>query len=232
MREEPWGEMVEMRVENLTAYPTTARETVWLRVIEGKVMVPIEIGHTEYLAIYAALVGEELPRPLTHDLLKTILDHFDTQVEEVQIVDLKDSIYYAELVLSRGGEQLRLDARSSDSIALALKYDAPIFMDGSIIEQAGHPFRVKDDKGLELEALDPSELVRASVFEAEEAQEAFIADNPEGQFDFSILEGLSQREKIDRLKEQMEKAARDEQYEMAGRIRDEITRLESQVKRV
>ena len=224
--------MIEMRVDNLTTDPSTSREMVWLRSVEGSVMVPIEIGRTEYLAIYAELAGQRMPRPLTHDLLRTILDHFDAQVEEVQIVDLKDQIFYAELVLSCNGEQLRLDARPSDSIALALKFNAPIFMDGRIVQEVGFKVRAQKD-GLELEALNPPVRKEADqrprrrrkTKEVAMAVEDLMAETRTVDAE---LEAVSAEEQIKLLKAQMAQAVKEERYEDAGQIRDRISRLEDE----
>ncbi len=77
--------MIEMRVENVQRDPQSEQEVVWLRSVEGSVMVPIEIGHTEYLSIYSELADERMPRPLTHDLFRTVLQHFDAEVEAVHL---------------------------------------------------------------------------------------------------------------------------------------------------
>ncbi|MDP6042141.1 MAG: DUF151 domain-containing protein [Candidatus Latescibacteria bacterium] len=221
--------MIEMRVENLMSDRNSDQELVWLRSVEGSVVVPIEIGHTEYLSIYSELADERLPRPLTHDLLRTVLEHFDAEVEEVQIVDLREGIFYAELVLAVQGEQVRLDARPSDSIALALKFGAPIYMDGKIIQQVG--FKAHGN-GLDyLEPLNPTAPQSSDVGEESAVEVAHVVDDlvagmqaenvklPDGDIDPDELLGI--------LKEQMGKAVKEERYEDAGMIRDEIDRIEA-----
>ena len=141
--------MIEMQVVDLRQ-EHSKQNVVWLQSVEGSVMVPIEIGHTEYRSIQAELAGESMPRPLAYDLMCAMLAHFDVEVEQVQIVELKDQIFYAELILFAGGEQVRLDARPSDSIVMALKFGAPIYMDPQIIQQVG--FKVnRTEYGYELE---------------------------------------------------------------------------------
>jgi hypothetical protein len=220
--------MIEMRVDNLSE-PNSGQEVVWLRSLEGSVVVPIEIGHTEWLSIWAEVTGESLPRPLTHDLLRTLLAHFDAEVEEIQVVDFREGIFYAELVLSSGGKQVRFDARPSDCIALALKFGAPIYMDGKIIQQVGYKAKVRQDS-LELEPLNPSvEDISAEVEieppnTVEGAIDHLIAD-AEAAFP---VEGddIDPGELLTVLKEQMQKAVKEERYEDAGMIRDEIGRIE------
>lgn len=221
--------MIEMRVDNLSE-PNSGQEVVWLRSLEGSVVVPIEIGHTEWLSIWSEVTGERLPRPLTHDLVRTLLTHFDAEVEEIQVVDFRDGIFYAELVLSSGGKQVRFDARPSDCIALALKFGAPIFMDGKIIQQVGYKAKVRQD-GLELEPLNPSvEDISAEVELSEadsvlQAVDDLIADTEEP---FSVeSDDIDPGELLAVLKEQMQKAVFEERYEDAGMIRDEIERIEA-----
>ena len=195
---------------------------VLIRPSGADVAVPIFVDHCIAQSIYIALRGETQSRPLTHDLLRTVLDHFGAQVEEVRIVDLKDGIFYAELVLSCGDERLFLDARSSDGIAMALKYNTPVYMAEEILERAGS----RDDAGLEelvIEEMNHTasekgapdeELMLAVEGLLEEAEfgepEAFAHD----------LEG-----EINRLKKRMDRAIRKERYEEAGQLRDEIEKL-------
>ncbi len=217
---------IELTLDSLSTEGLATRKArhpmLWLRNIETNLVLPIVIGNTEAMAIYAELTGEKTLRPLTHDLLRTVLDHFGAQVEEVRIVDLKDGVFYAELVLSCGDERLFLDARSSDGIALALKYNTPVYMAEEILERAG----CRDDAGLEeivIEEMNRSasekgasdeELMLAVEGLLEEAgfgePEAFVHD----------LEG-----EINRLKKRMERAIRQERYEEAGQLRDEIEKL-------
>ena len=119
---------VEMTIESLATDRRSRQQMIWLRSVDGQMVIPIVIGSTEAMSIYVELTGERAPRPLTHDLLKNILDHFESQVEEVRIVDLKDGIFFAELVIKMHERELKLDARPSDSIALALRYKAPVLM--------------------------------------------------------------------------------------------------------
>ena len=221
--------MIEMRVDNLSE-PNSGQEVVWLRSLEGSVVVPIEIGHTEWLSIWAEVTGERLPRPLTHDLLRTLLSHFDAEVEEVQVVDFRDGIFYAELVLSCGGENVRFDARPSDCIALALKFGAPIFMDGKIIQDVGYKAKVRQD-GLELEPLNPAVEDVSTEVELDESDTLVQAvdDLLTDAEDALSLEAddIDPGELLTVLKEQMNKAVKEERYEDASMIRDEIGRIES-----
>ena len=222
--------MIEMRVENLHKDPQSGQEVVWLRSVEGSVMVPIEIGHTEYLSIWAEIADERVPRPLTHDLLRTVLEHFDSEVEEVQIVDLKKSIFYAELVLTVQGEQVRFDARPSDSIALALKFGAPIYMDEEIIQKVGYRAHATE-QGFDLEQLTPSASNSADVGEEAAVEVAEAVDDLVGNMEIENVDltepDIDPNELLGILKDQMNKAVKEERYEDAGMIKDEIERIEA-----
>ena len=213
--------MIEMRVVDLRQ-DHSEQNVVWLQSVEGSVMVPIEIGPVEYRSIRSELAGKSMPRPLAYDLMCAMLEHFDAEVEQVQIVDLKDQIFFAELILFARGEQVRLDARPSDSIVLALKFDAPIYMDAKIIQQVG--FKVnRTEYGYELKQLNPPQ--EPDVSEEPVLDIAQATEQP--------IEGIDSRgqdidpdELLEILKEQMNKAVKEERYEDAGMIRDEIERIE------
>jgi uncharacterized protein len=234
---------MEMTIESLATDRRSRQQMIWLRSSDGQMVIPIVIGSTEAMSIYVELTGERAPRPLTHDLLKNILDHFESQVQEVRIVDLKEGIFFAELIITVEGRQLRLDARPSDSIALALRYKAPVYMAEAILKEAGY----RDDIGAEEavgEQIDASELealaasAEGETFldveepEAEEDEEVLgeavdrLLDeiDPEEPTEPTLKRG-SKREQIDKLKEKMKRASKKEQYEEAGRLRDEIEKL-------
>ncbi|MCY3680133.1 MAG: bifunctional nuclease family protein [Gemmatimonadetes bacterium] len=211
--------MIEMQVVDIRQ-DHSEQNVVWLQSVEGSVMVPIEIGHVEYRSIRSELEGKSMPRPLAYDLMCSVLAHFDAEIEKVQIVDLKDQIFYAELIFFAQGEQVRLDARPSDSIVLALKFDAPIYMDAKIIQQVG--FKVRPTEyGYELEQLNPpQEIPEEPVLDIAQAVEQPIQGvDSQGR-------DLEPDELLEVLKKRMNKAVKEERYEDAGIIRDEIERIE------
>ena len=213
--------MIEMRVVDLRQ-DHSEQNVVWLQSVEGSVMVPIEIGPVEYRSIRSELAGKSMPRPLAYDLMCAMLEHFDAEVEQVQIVDLKDQIFFAELILFARGEQVRLDARPSDSIVLALKFDAPIYMDAKIIQQVG--FKVnRTEYGYELKQLNPPQ--EPDVSEEPVLDIAQATEQPIEGID-SWGQDIDPDELLEILKEQMNKAVKEERYEDAGMIRDEIERIE------
>ena len=213
--------MIEMQVVDLRQ-DHTEQNVVWLQSVEGSVMVPIEIGPVEYRSIRSEIAGKSMPRPLAYDLMCAMLAHFDAEVEKVQIVDLKDQIFYAELILFARGEQVRLDARPSDSIVLALKFGTPIYMDAKIIQQVGFKVR-RTEYGYELKQLNPpheQDIPEEPVLDIAQA-----ADQPVQGVD-SQGQDMDPDELLEVLKEQMNKAVKEERYEDAGIIRDEIERIE------
>ncbi len=213
--------MIEMRVVDLRQ-DHSEQNVVWLQSVEGSVMVPIEIGPVEYRSIRSELAGKSMPRPLAYDLMCAMLEHFDAEVEKVQIVDLKDQIFFAELILFARGEQVRLDARPSDSIVLALKFDAPIYMDAKIIQQVGFKVR-RTEYGYELKQLNPPQ--EPDVSEEPILDIAQATEQPIEGID-SQGQDIDPDELLEILKEQMNKAVKEERYEDAGMIRDEIERIE------
>ncbi len=101
---------------------------VLLKSSEGEDVLPIWIGHAEGMAIDLSLKGEKFERPLTHDLLKSVIDSLGATVTRVAITELINNTFFARLYLQRGDDVIVIDARPSDSVALALKVDAPIFV--------------------------------------------------------------------------------------------------------
>ena len=101
----------------------------------GDQMVPIYIGPAEAISIDVALRKETTPRPMTHDLLKTIMDNFEIGIDRIIIDDLDEQVFYARIKLQDGDRQIEIDARPSDCIALAVRTNASIFMERGIMEK-------------------------------------------------------------------------------------------------
>lgn len=214
---------IERTVNSLRPDQRPRQHMIWLRSVEHNMVLPMVIGTTEAMSIYAELTGEQPPRPLTHDLVRTILDHFDTRVEGVYIVDLRDGIFYAELQLSSKGKELRLDARPSDSIAMALRYDAPIYMAEAIMVEAGY----KEQRGVgEMLEQEFGEWAPPEV-DAEEAASLAVEDllGEDEQDEPGVLARDNLKARIEQLKKRMEQASKQERYEEASRLRDEIVKL-------
>ena len=228
--------MIEMKVVNLT--DQNNQRMVWLQSLEDETMLPILIGDAEAIAISVELAGKQMVRPLTHDLLKTILDRFDANVERINIVDLKDEIFFAELVLICKGKEVRIDARPSDSIAIALKYDAPVYIEEEVLNVAGG--RVKtgkagvsyfekveaDDLGLGVD-LDTTLMDDTGFEEAvcDLIHPARIESEDKDDDDDRPGEVVA---RVAFLKQQLDQAVKEERYEDAGQLKDEIERTEKE----
>ncbi len=129
---------------------------VFLREKEGNRVLPIWIGPFEAVSIALELEGVKLQRPITHDLMKLILDGLDTRVLRVEINELKNNTYYARIYLQKDDHILEVDARPSDSIALALRTNAPIYIKEEVMKK-GVTFEFSDESELKnkLQHLEP-----------------------------------------------------------------------------
>ena len=139
-------ELVGVRIELPTNQPI-----VLLREVGGDRYLPIWIGAVEATAIAFALEGVEPQRPLTHDLLKDLTDGLGAKVERVVVNDLREGIYYADLVLGVNGGEVVVSARPSDAIALAARTEALLFATPAVLEEAGVEIRDDQDEDAEVE---------------------------------------------------------------------------------
>jgi uncharacterized protein len=134
-------ELVGVRVELPTNTPI-----VLLREVGGSRFLPIWIGAAEATAIAFALEGVEPQRPMTHDLLKATTEALGATVQRVLVTEFRDSIYYADLVLSRDGAEIVVSSRPSDAIALAARTGAPIAVRPEVLDEAGVEIRDEDEE--------------------------------------------------------------------------------------
>lgn len=126
----------EMRVAGITVDPFTNTPIVILKDLEDRDVLPIWIGLLEASSIATALERIPTPRPMTHDLLKNILEGLGVRVVKIEINDLRDNTYYALIHLDVQGRRLVIDSRPSDAIALALRVEAPIFVDEEVLKKS------------------------------------------------------------------------------------------------
>ena len=133
--------MQEMVVYGVSFDMVGKQPIVLLKTVETNRFLPIWIGHPEASAILAKLQNSDTPRPMTHDLLTNVLVELEAKVERISVTDLKESTFYAVITLVReGGQELEIDARPSDAIALAVRTDAPIFAADAVIDEASIEF--------------------------------------------------------------------------------------------
>ena len=126
----------EMTVSGLTIDPFTNSPIMILKDVASDKAVPIWIGLLEATAIASELENIKFSRPMTHDLLKNIMELMETRVSKVEVCDLRDNTYFALIYLSRGDREITIDARPSDAIAIALRTKAPIFVAEVVIQKA------------------------------------------------------------------------------------------------
>lgn len=139
--------MRQMKVDKLGIDLLTHDPVVILKDLEGKRYLPILIGPFEATAIMLALEAQSVPRPLSHDLMKSILDNLNAKLTKIVIHDIKDSTFYAKLVVESGGEDQEIDARPSDCIALALRANAPIFVTDKIaLEESVYDKKTEEEE--------------------------------------------------------------------------------------
>ena len=139
--------MIQVRVVGI-ALDSAQQRIVLLKPVvdepgEGRVL-PIWVGDQEATSILIAVEGSAPPRPLTHDLMKTLLDAVDARVDRVDVTRLEDGIFYAEITVITDAGRLVLDARPSDSVALAVRVHAPIWVADEVLDEAGIPASIVD----------------------------------------------------------------------------------------
>ena len=128
--------MIETVVEAIRINVVTDQHVVILKEVEGSRIVPIWIGAPEAQAIALELQGTEVPRPMTHDLLRSVINQLGATVERIVISDLRDSTFFASIGLGFQGQPVEIDSRPSDAVALAVRTQAPIYVEEHVMEQA------------------------------------------------------------------------------------------------
>lgn len=168
----------------------------------GQRRLPIVIGSFEAQAIAVAMERMVPNRPLTHDLFKNTLDTFDIHLREVVINNLLDGIFYARLVCMKNGEVFEIDSRTSDAIAMAVRFECPIYTYDFILEAAGVVLEEQDEEGSR--GSDAGRMANANL-------------------DSDALETMS----AEMLQQKLQEVLEAEDYEMAAKIRDELKRREA-----
>lgn len=177
--------------------------------VDGERKLPIVIGAFEAQSIAIALEKDiRPPRPLTHDLFKNFSDRFNIVVKQVIIHKLVDGVFYASLICESNGQEEIIDARTSDAIALALRFSAPIFTYKNILEKAGIILKINPEE-------DSEKTDEPLIFE--EAPKETSEKNIDEQNNYKNLS-------LAELEDLLKKAVSDENYEIAAKIRDEISK--------
>ncbi|MEN9489301.1 MAG: hypothetical protein RL494_1566 [Bacteroidota bacterium] len=179
-----------------------------LNEVDGDRKLPIVIGAFEAQSIAIALEKEiKPPRPLTHDLFKTFADRFDIIIKQVIIHKLVDGVFYSSIICERDKIEEIIDARTSDAIALALRFHAPIFTYKNILDKAGIFLKTNPDT----DSLE------------EELDNALSSKNPFSE-ESNDSKNIFVKHSLSELHEMLNAAVNDEDYEKAAKIRDEISK--------
>ena len=171
--------------------------------VDGNRRLPIIIGAFEAQAIALELENIQPPRPMTHDLLRDTFEQVDVEVNDIVIDELREGTFFAKVRYHHNGDEAQLDSRPSDAVALAVRVDAPIFVDSDVLEEAGIPTEEEGVSAL------PGGL---GGVEEEEMEEEEVTGGTQ----------------LGRMKKKLQKAIDKEDYERAAELRDEIQRLEAE----
>lgn len=176
-----------------------------LNEIDGNRRLPIIIGTFEAQAIALELEHIKPPRPMTHDLIKSVVLGLNSWVKHIVINDLKDGTFFAEVICENEGSEVAIDSRPSDAIAIAIRFDAAIYVEESVLEDAGITAEATTTE--DQEAVRETEPMLSTV------------DNP----------SHDASDPLEDLNKSLSSAIADEDYERAARIRDEIQRLKDRL---
>ena len=155
--------LIEMTIKGLMVDPITNNPIIILRDKDGQRVLPIWVGYWEAQAIAQQIENITMPRPMTHDLLKNVIQDLRGRIDKIVVSDLKENTFYALIYLTVAGEPMAIDARPSDAIALALRARVPIFVEESVIDNA-KTVDLAPEKGDQerlqkwLEGLDPDDM--------------------------------------------------------------------------
>jgi bifunctional DNase/RNase len=197
-------ELIELKIQGISYSDNTSGAfALILDEINGSKKLPIVIGGFEAQAIAIALEKKiKTSRPLTHELFKGFADKFDIKINHILIHKLIDGVFFSNLVCEKDDEIIKIDSRTSDAIALSLRFDAPIFVDKGILDEAGF-----DDNEKYSEDIN---LIDDSFFKADTSDKTI--NDPKD------IKKISSN----KIKKLLEKSIQNEDYEMAAKLRDEL----------
>ncbi|KAA1295427.1 MAG: hypothetical protein CL699_00650 [Chloroflexi bacterium] len=160
--------MIELEIESIRVRQETQQRAVVLKVKGSDTYLPIFIGPFEVESIRLKLMDVKVERPLTHDLLTSVISDMGGQIESVIVSELKNDTFYAKILISSGDNLIEIDSRPSDAIAVAIRSDVPIFVEDDVVTKAGVVFEGQEEfeteDGLPQKPIDDQELESLSVF--------------------------------------------------------------------
>lgn len=209
--------MIEAKVHSLAI--TDKGFVVMLRPINSEKVIPIFIDYLQAQSMATALFNYKMGRPLTHDLINSIFKNCNIRLVNIIIDNVHLDTYYSKLVIDHNGKNILIDARPSDAIALALRFQASIFVEENVIEKAG---MVLDDSG---ETAKESDVKSGIPYNYQVFDKENSSDNTKKDLKSNGNEnGVKTKEEIKKL---LEQAVKEERYEDAAKYRDELNNLEN-----
>ena len=156
--------MIEMTIESIRVSMLNYQRVVILKEKEAECYLPIWIGPAEADAIAVKLQEVSVPRPLTHDLLNSIIGALGANVNSIVVCDLHNDTFFAKIILMVDGKEMEIDSRPSDALALAVRVKVPIFAEESVLSKAGIIIDPQTGKAVPPQDISPEELERMSAF--------------------------------------------------------------------
>lgn len=198
---------IQMDILGLSTSPSSGGAyALILSEVDGSRRLPIIIGTYEAQAIALELEHIKPPRPMTHDLLKQMIETLDSSLKYVWINELREGTFYSRIILDNNGRQVEADSRPSDAIALAIRFNAPIFVSSQVLDEAGissESVEVVGDSG-----------------ESDHVDKPSDADEPAKK---------DKSTRLQLLEKNLATAIQSEDYELAAKLRDEIQRLKGEL---
>ncbi len=196
--------------------PTTNNYLLLLEEVNGNRRLPVVIGVFEAQSIAIALEKVKIQRPISHDLFKNFADAFHITIKEVLIYNLVEGVFYSKLICTdlSGEVEHEIDARTSDAIAIAVRFDAPVYVYEFILKEAGYTVDENDN------------VVPIQSHEEREEEEFETDENLSHKSTDDITEKLK-KYSLEELQQQLQKAISEEKYELAAQIHQEIERRKS-----
>jgi len=167
--------MQEMLIYGVSFDLVGKQPIVLLKTADGNKFLPIWIGHAEAAAILMKLQSQASPRPMTHDLVSDMLQQLGAQIIRITVTELRENTFYAQITVAQDGQELEVDSRPSDAIALAIRAEAPIFAADQVIEESAIEFEGEEVNEEQLEA----EVSRFRHFLDEVTPDQFAVEDEE-----------------------------------------------------
>ena len=167
--------MVEMLIYGVSFDLVGKQPIVLLKTADGNKFLPIWIGHPEAAAILMKLQSQVAARPMTHDLLSDMLDQLGASIARITVTELRENTFYAQITVVQDGQEIEVDSRPSDAIALAIRAEAPIFAADQVIQESAIEFEGEEVDEEQLEA----EVLKFRSFLDEVTPDQFVVEDEE-----------------------------------------------------